>query len=143
MEITAPSPSRPVPATAEAKPTAVTRLFFIDNIRVYLTILVLLHHLMITYAGTGSWYYNEGRQDWLTVKVGSWFCGLDQAYFMGLFLLISAYFVPSNSVEGTECHFTMGQAHVPMLHFLTKGAPALLAGAFTNRVGLDLITLRD
>ena len=42
---------------------AASRLFFVDNLRVYLTILVVLHHLMITYAGTGSWYYTEGRED--------------------------------------------------------------------------------
>lgn len=96
MEITVPSQSRPLPTTAEVKPKTLTRLLFVDNIRVYLTILVLLHHLMITYAGTGSWYYTEGRQDFLTAKFGSWFCAIDQAYFMGLFLLISAYFVPGS-----------------------------------------------
>ena len=96
MEITAPSVSRPVPVAAEAKPKAASRLLFIDNIRVFLTILVLLHHLMITYAGTGSWYYNEGRQDLITKIFGGWFCAIDQAYFMGLFLLVAAYFVPGS-----------------------------------------------
>ncbi len=73
---------------------AAARLLFVDNIRVFLTILVLLHHLMIIYAGTGSWLYNEGREDDITQAVGAWFCAVNQAYFMGLFLLISAYFVP-------------------------------------------------
>jgi surface polysaccharide O-acyltransferase-like enzyme len=68
----------------------------VDNIRVLLTILVILHHLMITYAGTGRWYYNEGRQDAFTGYAGGWFCSINQAYFMGLFLLISAYFVPGS-----------------------------------------------
>lgn len=72
------------------------RLLFVDNIRVFLTILVILHHLMITYAGTGSWIYLEGRQDAVTDALGGWFCAVDQAYFMGLFLLISAYFVPGS-----------------------------------------------
>jgi hypothetical protein len=49
---------------------------------------------MITYAGTGSWLYPEGRQDDITQAIGAWFCTANQAYFMGLFLLISAYFVP-------------------------------------------------
>lgn len=90
------SESRPLPAKADIQPKATARLYFIDNIRVYLTILVLLHHMMITYAGTGLWYYNEGRQDLLTRMFGAWFCGTNQAYFMGLFLLISAYFVPGS-----------------------------------------------
>jgi surface polysaccharide O-acyltransferase-like enzyme len=88
--------SRPVSAAAAVQTKATTRLLFIDNIRVFLTILVILHHLMVTYAGTGSWYYNEGRDDAFTRFFGGWFCSVAQAYFMGLFLLISAYFVPGS-----------------------------------------------
>jgi glucan biosynthesis protein C len=84
-----------VSTTAEARPR-VARLHFVDNIRVLLTVLVILHHLMITYSGTGRWYYNEGRQDVLTGYAGGFFCSINQAYFMGLFLLISAYFVPGS-----------------------------------------------
>jgi hypothetical protein len=73
-----------------------TRMLFIDNIRVYLTILVILHHLMITYAGTGSWMYIEDSADLATEVIGSIFTTVNQTYFMGLFLLISAYFVPGS-----------------------------------------------
>jgi glucan biosynthesis protein C len=76
------------------QPKAEGRLFFIDNIRVLLTIQVLLFHLMIVYAGVGSWFYEEGREDFLTGALGAWFVTVSQAYFMGLFMLISAYFVP-------------------------------------------------
>jgi glucans biosynthesis protein C len=72
------------------------RLFFVDNVRVFLTIVVILHHLMITYAGTGDWYYREGREDLVSGALGGWFCATNQAYFEGLFLLISAYFVPGS-----------------------------------------------
>jgi glucan biosynthesis protein C len=61
-----------------------------------LTILVVLFHLMITYGGTGSWYYTEGREDFVTGALGAWFLTVNQAYFMGMFLLISAYFVPGS-----------------------------------------------
>jgi len=80
--------------TVEVQPKAAGRLFFIDNIRVLLTIQVLLFHLMIIYAGTGSWFYEEGREDFVTGALGAWFITVSQAFFMGLFLLISAYFVP-------------------------------------------------
>ncbi len=75
---------------------AANRLAFIDNIRVFLTVLVVLHHLMVIYTGSGSWIYHEGRQDDITAALGGWFCAVNQAYFMGLFLLISAYFVPGS-----------------------------------------------
>jgi glucans biosynthesis protein C len=90
------SESSPLPVTTDIQSKTTARLYFIDNIRVYLTILVLLHHMMITYAGTGLWYYNEDRQDLITRMFGAWFCSTNQAYFMGLFLLISAYFVPGS-----------------------------------------------
>jgi surface polysaccharide O-acyltransferase-like enzyme len=80
----------------EAEPVAPARLLFVDNIRVFLTVLVILHHLMITYAGTGSWYYQEGREDAVVEGIGGWFCSINQAYFMGLFLLISACFIPGS-----------------------------------------------
>ena len=82
--------------TAGASSKESSRLLFVDNIRAFLTILVVLHHLMVVYAGTGNWIYTEGRQDFAADAVGSWFCATNQAYFMGLFLLISAYFVPGS-----------------------------------------------
>jgi fucose 4-O-acetylase-like acetyltransferase len=88
--------SRPVLTAPDVQSKAVSRLLFVDNIRTSLTILVLLFHLMITYAGAGSWYYTEGREDLVTTVLGVWFLTVNQAYFMGLFLLISAYFVPGS-----------------------------------------------
>jgi glucan biosynthesis protein C len=88
--------SRPVLTTPDVRPKAAGRLLFVDNMRTLLTILVVLFHLMITYAGTGSWYYTEGREDLVTTVLGVWFLTVNQAYFMGLFLLISAYFVPGS-----------------------------------------------
>jgi glucans biosynthesis protein C len=92
------TPGSPVSgiARADIPLKATSRLYFIDNIRVFLTILVVLHHLMIAFSGTGSWYYSETGQDLLTQAIGAWFCATNQAYFMGLFLLISAYFIPGS-----------------------------------------------
>ncbi len=84
------------PVVAGARASTGSRLLFIDNMRVMLTIQVLLFHLMIIYAGTGSWLYTEGREDFVTGALGAWFITVSQAYFMGLFLLISAYFVPGS-----------------------------------------------
>ena len=86
----------PVPAAADVQPKAISRLLFIDNMRVMLTIQVVLFHLLIIYAGTGSWLYTEGREDFVTGALGAWLVTVSQAYFMGLFLLISAYFVPGS-----------------------------------------------
>lgn len=94
-----------LPARAAVQPRETSRLLYIDNIRVLLTILVILFHLMITYAGTGSWYYTEGREDFVTGALGAWFLAVNQAYFMGLFLLVSAYFVPGSYDRKRAGHF--------------------------------------
>ena len=96
MNKTASGTSRPSTSVSGVQPKAGTRLLYIDNIRVFLTILVLLFHMMIIYAGTGSWLYTEGRQDEITSLIGAWFIAVTQAYFMGLFLFVSAYFVPGS-----------------------------------------------
>ena len=83
--------AQPIGATQTA---ARPRLLFVDNLRVLLTIQVILFHLMITYGGNGSWYYREGGEDFITGAASAWFLAVSQAYFMGLFLFISAYFVP-------------------------------------------------
>jgi glucans biosynthesis protein C len=88
--------TQPTPTIADAPASPTSRLLFVDNLRVLLTILVLLFHMMIIYAGTGSWAYTEGRQDGATAMIGAWFIASNQAFFMGLFLLISAYFVPGS-----------------------------------------------
>lgn len=72
------------------------RLLFIDNIRTMLTIHVILFHLLIIYAGVGDWMYVEDRADVVTSTLVAWLITASQAYFMGLFLLISAYFVPGS-----------------------------------------------
>jgi glucan biosynthesis protein C len=91
-----PDSAAATPSAAIASAGAPRRLIYVDNIRIFLTILVILHHLMVMYAGSGGWIYHEGRQDEFTAAFGGWFCGANQAYFMGLFLFVSAYFVPGS-----------------------------------------------
>lgn len=79
--------------TAAAKSS---RLFFIDNLRVFLIILVVMFHLAITYGAAGSWYYQDPTKDTLTSVLLTILTATDQAFFMGLLFLISAYFTPSS-----------------------------------------------
>ncbi len=69
-----------------------SRILFIDNIRIFLISLVVLHHLSITYGALGGWYYKEVEGDMLTTLILTMFTAANQSFFMGLFFLISAYF---------------------------------------------------
>jgi len=73
-----------------------TRETYIDNIRVALTALVVLHHAAVTYGAPGSWYYSEPAQGLLPRLLLTVFVSTNQAFFMGFFFLLSAYFIPAS-----------------------------------------------
>ena len=80
-----------------AKATSSSRLFFVDNLKVALIILVVLHHLAVIYGANTAFYYVEpAYQDILAFFVLLIFQLFNQAYFMGLFFLISGYFTPGS-----------------------------------------------
>jgi fucose 4-O-acetylase-like acetyltransferase len=72
------------------------RLYFADYLRAALVSLVVLHHLAITYGGSGSFYYTEPATDSAAAGLLSLFTGFNQAWFLGAFFLISGYFSPGS-----------------------------------------------
>ena len=79
--------------TEEKKPT---RMVFLDNLKILLTILVIVHHTLITYGAAGWWYVRDPNTDALTTILFSIIAGLLQGFYMGLFFFISTYFVPGS-----------------------------------------------
>ncbi len=75
---------------------ASSRMTFMDNLRVFLTILVPLLHLAITYGSEGSWFYAERPTTELAGMLLTLFTCFCQFFFMGLFFLISGYFTPGS-----------------------------------------------
>ncbi len=129
------------PVVAGARASTGSRLLFIDNMRVMLTIQVLLFHLMIIYAGTGSWLYTEGREDFVTGALGAWFITVSQAYFMGLFLLISAYFVPGSYDRKGAGRFLKDRLirlGIPMAFYSWILSPMLVYLVLRAKEGLSL-----
>ncbi len=83
--------------TAKEKP----RIFYVDNLRIFLTALVVLHHFAITYGAPGGWFYNESHAEFPEIIPMVMFVATNQAFFMGMFFFISAYFVvPSLERKG-------------------------------------------
>lgn len=73
------------------------RLLFIDNIRWFIIILVVLMHLNVTYSNMGLWYYQEPAEVGpLSGLLFGMYGSLNQAYMMGLLFLIAGYFVPGS-----------------------------------------------
>ena len=77
------------------------RILYIDNLRIFLIALVVLHHLAITYGAPGGWFYNESVAEFPEIIPLSMFVATNQAFFMGMFFFISAYFIlPSLKKKG-------------------------------------------
>lgn len=73
-----------------------TRIYFVDYLRAAIIILVILHHTAITYGASGSWYYTEPATDPIASLILLLFVNFNQAWFLGLFFLLSAYFTPTS-----------------------------------------------
>ncbi len=86
--------------TATSAPAVVasrSRVTWIDNLRILLTILVILLHLSIGYGAPGDWYYNEeGSVSTLSAILLTLFVAINQAFFMGFFFMVSSYFGPAS-----------------------------------------------
>lgn len=76
------------------------RMVFVDHIRVVLTILVVIHHLALTYGAFGGapglWYTFELTKDVPSILLLSVLVLIDQSFFMGSFFLLSGYFTPGS-----------------------------------------------
>lgn len=73
-----------------------SKVVYIDNLKVILTALVILHHACVTYGGPGSWYYSEKAESAGAIIPMTIFVSTNQAFFMGFFFFLSALFVPSS-----------------------------------------------
>jgi glucan biosynthesis protein C len=71
-----------------------TRLVFLDNIRIYLTILVIFHHAALAYGGAGDWAVMDPAVDEISPIFLIYFNALNQTYFMSAFFLFAGYFTP-------------------------------------------------
>ncbi len=72
-----------------------SRTAYIDNLRIYLTLLVIFHHAAIAYGGAGDWGVMDRVTDEISPILLSIFNGVNQAYFMAAFFLLAGYFTPA------------------------------------------------
>lgn len=71
-----------------------SRLFYLDNLRIFLTILVILHHTAIAYGASGDWVITDPAVDELSPIILTFFTAVNQSYFMSAFFLLGGYFTP-------------------------------------------------
>lgn len=72
------------------------KIYYIDNLRVLLISLVVLHHGFITYGAPGGWYYKETTAHTGALIPMTMFVSVNQSFFMGFFFFLSALFIESS-----------------------------------------------
>lgn len=77
------------------------KIYYVDNLRVLMTILVIMHHTIIAYGGPGGWYFAEPTHIKPALVVMTLFVATNQSFFMGFFFFLAAYFTePSYNKKG-------------------------------------------
>jgi len=100
------------------------RLDWLDNLRIALTVLVVVHHAAQPY-GPSDWWYVEGQPRAGALATLS---AVDGSFFMSLFFFVSAVFVPDSYERRGGWAFVKGR-------FVRLGVP-LVVGAVTIVPGL-------
>jgi len=106
------------------------RLYFVDNIRSFVIVQVVVLHAAVTYSNLGMWYYREpaalGPLTTLSFGIIQSFI---QAYSLGLLFLVAGYFVPASFRRKGAGKFLRDRAvrlGVPALIYMLIINPAIL-----------------
>ena len=122
-----------VPAAGAALPAdpaafaAPPRLHYLDHLRAALTALVVLHHVAIAYSNIPAWYYIDPADDASSTLMDV-FVVINQAFFMGLFFLVSGFFTPGSHDRRGGRGFLAGRLirlGVPLLLYLLLVRPVV------------------
>src|SRR5689334_16615304 len=109
------------------------RLWFVDNLRILLIALVVLHHTACIYSGLPAWYYTEPPTSGAVGLGLTVFLMVNQAWFMGAFFLLSGYFTPGSfDRKGSRAFLRdrLIRLGIPLVVFYFVLNPILGHGAF-------------
>jgi surface polysaccharide O-acyltransferase-like enzyme len=98
------------------------RMYYLDNLRIYLTILVILHHATLAYGGSGGWAIHDVITDELSPILFVVFNALNQSYFMAAFFLLAGYFTPRSLERKGAKNFLLDRIirlGIPLLVYTT------------------------
>lgn len=117
-------PAQTLAAPAPAK----SKIQYIDNLRVLLTILVILHHTAICYGAPGGWYYRQPTQNTAALIIMTLFVATNQAFFMGFFFFLSALFTEASYIKKGAAKFVadrLKRLGLPLLFYSFILSPIL------------------
>jgi len=123
--------TRSVARAAESFGAFARRLYFMDNLRVALTVLIVLQHSSFAYAAGSWWYFSDSQQEPLLAS----FFIVNRSFRMSLFFLIAGYFMPFVfDRKGPEQYLKdrFRRLGLPILFFLFFVFPPLMYFYYLN-----------
>lgn len=100
------------------------RLYYLDNLKVCLTVLVIIHHAGQAYGDGGEWAYTPSNPAEFMPWIWHFF-STNAAFFMGLYFFISGYFIPRSFDKQGSKQFIQKK-------LLRLGIPLLFMGAIIS-----------
>lgn len=86
------------------------RMFFVDNLRLAMIVLVVLVHCGVTVSGQGRWYFvDPGPKGPLSLLALILFQAGCQSFFMGLLFLLAGYFARASLLKKGGAEFALGR----------------------------------
>ena len=134
------------PEMVQIRDIARARMYYIDNIRIYLSILVILHHVAVAYGGSGGWFLNEAPTDTISPIIFLLFNALNQSYFMSFFFILAGYFTPRSLEKKGPANFMKGRLirlGIPMIFFVIFLAPLTywLVANLAHNLGISFYSI--
>lgn len=74
----------------------IQRMFYLDNVRLLFTLLVILHHICLTYTGEKGWYYYDLINDPFSNLTMFLLMTINRNWVLQCFFLLSGYFTPGS-----------------------------------------------
>jgi fucose 4-O-acetylase-like acetyltransferase len=125
--------------------TQAGKILYIDNLKVVLIILVVLHHTFITYGAPGGWYYSEKTTNIAASIPMTLFVATNQSFFMGFFFFISAYFTESSYQKKGVARFIadrLKRLGIPLIFYSFILSPVLSYLVYRFGKGNDITYLQ-
>ncbi len=131
-----PAPTLSMPALI---PEQSKKIFYIDNLKVGLITLVVLHHALNTYGAEGGWYYTQkttitGAANAMVVLIT-----INQSFFMGFFFFLSAYFIPASYNKKGAARFVKDRLlrlGIPLVFYSFVLSPVLIYLVYSRTRGI-------
>jgi glucans biosynthesis protein C len=117
-------------------PHPATRTTYLDNLRSFLTVLVIYHHASLPYGGVGNTFY-QPRPAYSSLALTG-FNIANQTFFMGTFFLLSGYYSAAAASRKSRTRFLEGK-------WKRLGVPAVVGtvvGVGVGRAMVDRIVKR-